>query len=115
MPQRYRVSAPPPTDPYLHQWFLQVQDALNQLPNISIVSTTNGPSASNITGVKGDIVVDIGSSTTAAWIKREGSKNTGWIALDRFPAQSGETTAEFSSVWAAGVWEAMVWEGDVWA
>ena len=96
MAQRWRLSAPPLTpDPDLYNWLIQVQDALNLLPNLSISSTTNGPE-SNTTGEKGDVLLDVGSAITGSWVKQTGSDTTGWVELDNYPIDSVATLLESS-------------------
>ena len=67
----------------LNCWLTQVHDAINDLPNFSIVSTTDGPE-SNQTADPGTLLIDVGSATTTTWIKQSGSGSTGWVELDNY-------------------------------
>lgn len=67
-------------DQALATWLQQVADAINGLPAMSFISTTDGPNASNYSGDYGSIVVDVNSSsTTVYWVKRTSNTTTqGW-------------------------------------
>lgn len=80
MSRRLRISAPPPSRGPDALWFQQVTDALNVLPNFSIISTSAGPN-SNTTGDPSNIAFDVGSSVTKLWLKVSGTTTTGWSAL----------------------------------
>lgn len=82
MSRRLRVRQPPRVDDrQLADWMREVTDAINVLPNMSIISTSNGPNSA-YTGNSGDIAVDIGSSATTFWVKRIGDGSmSGWSAL----------------------------------
>jgi len=75
---RFRINRPPQVaDHNLNVWFDQVTDAINQLPNFSMSSTTNGPN-SQVTGDSGTILIDVGSSATTFWAKLSGTTTSGW-------------------------------------
>lgn len=80
MSRRLRVTAPPPGNGALYDWARQVTDALNGLPNFSLISTSAGPNSS-VTGDPGALAFDVGSSVTKLWLKTSGSTTTGWSAL----------------------------------
>lgn len=82
MARRTRLSYPPRTDnPALDGWLQNLYSEINNLPNFSIVSFTDGPN-SNETADPGTILLDVGSTITKAWVKQSGSTNIGWVALD---------------------------------
>ena len=65
-------------DPNLQLWLQEVKDAIDGLP-FSYFSTSDGPNSSLITAPLGTFGVEIGSSATKFWFKKEeASLNTGW-------------------------------------
>ncbi len=77
-----RVTAPPSSvSGELYVWLNQVRAALNNIPKISY--TSYGNPNSNVTGQRGDILVNLVTSTNTAlwWGKTYGSSNTGWTSL----------------------------------
>ncbi len=81
MAKRQRVIAPPPQlGDRNDAWFNQVTNALNTFPNLSIISTANGPN-SVITSDPYNLAFDVGSSATHLWFKSSGSTTTGWEAF----------------------------------
>lgn len=81
MARRQRISAPAPIAHGPEDvWFNQVTAALNALPHLSIISTSNGPN-STITSEAFALAFDVGSSATHLWFKFSGSTTTGWKAV----------------------------------
>jgi hypothetical protein len=81
MARRTRINSVPTTqDRVLNAWIAQVTEALNVLPALSIVSTSNGPNSA-ITGASGELAFDVGSSNTTMWLKASGDTTTGWAAV----------------------------------
>jgi len=92
MPQRFRIPEPPITkDTEVNRWFRRVTEALNQLPDYSIMSTSAGPE-SNATAAAGALGIDVGTSSAGTfWIKLNAGEVTaagtidhtrGWASLD---------------------------------
>ena len=79
MTRRIRVSQPSGTGNLaLDRTLREFADQINLFPNMSIISTSDGPE-SNFSGNSGDIIIDVGSSATTAWFKQAGSDSTvGW-------------------------------------
>lgn len=78
MSRSLRVGQPPRTsDPDLAAWMREVGDALNGLPAFSISSTTNGPNGA-VAGLRGTLLIDVGSVASTMWFKNSGSTTTGW-------------------------------------
>ena len=103
MARRTRLSRPPfiQGNLELNRWLTQVHDAINDLPNFSIVSTTDGPE-SNQTADPGTLLIDVGSAKTGSWVKQTGSGSTGWVELDNYAISSVVTigdTACFAGLW----------------
>ena len=75
-----RLPLPPISfDPAARNWAGAVSDAIAHLPELSIISTTDGPNTSGTSGSLGALAVDIGSSATRLWQKHSGSTSTsGW-------------------------------------
>ena len=82
MSRRLRIRQPPQVkDPNLNRWLQDLAAQINQFPNFSISSTTNGPN-SLITGDSGTFLFDFGSSATTLWFKRHSDGSTsGWSAV----------------------------------
>lgn len=80
---RRRIIQPPTTgQPALDRWMREATDEIVAIPPMSVVSTSDGPNSSAITGSKGDLLVDIGSATTKFWQKTSDTTATsGWEAL----------------------------------
>ena len=69
-------------DPQMEAWARALEDRVALLPNHSIISTSNGPNSSGLTGDLGDLATDIGSSVTKLWQKHSASTSTtGWSAF----------------------------------
>ena len=84
MPDRLfqRVPRPPSTlSGPLYAYLQRIADRLNSIPNISY--TSYGNPNSNVTGARGDLLVNLVTSTNTAlwWGKLYGSSNTGWTSL----------------------------------
>lgn len=62
----------------IDRWAQDVTDAVNLIPNFSIISTVSGPE-SYVTADPGVIAFDIGSSVTRWWGKYTTSGMTGWV------------------------------------
>jgi hypothetical protein len=101
MSQRWRIEVPPhiPENPRLDRWVQSVHAVLNKFPNFSLSSTTNGPE-SNTSGDPGEILVDVGSSATAGWIKQTGSGMTGWVELDNFTSVHDSFDPEYGMLYS---------------
>jgi hypothetical protein len=67
-------------DRQLDTFLRDLTDAINQIPNFSIISTSDGPE-STVTADAGVFGFDIGSSHTTFWAKVSGDTTTGWKAL----------------------------------
>lgn len=78
--RRLRVGRPPRTDnPALDAWLDQVADAINGVPDLTIVS--GNPNTSGITGGVGTLAVNILSSATQrVWVNVRGT-SSGWSWL----------------------------------
>lgn len=73
---------PVTVDPQMLVWARAVEAVVLSLPEISIVSTSNGPNTSGITGSTGALLIDVGSAATRLWHKRSASTSTtGWSAF----------------------------------
>jgi hypothetical protein len=63
-------------------WARAVEAIVLALPNVSTISTSDGPNSSGLTGSLGDIAIDVGSSSTRLWQKHSASTSTvGWNAF----------------------------------
>lgn len=60
-------------------WGRKVYDILNGLPPISTASIGNPNS--NISAIRGSVLINFSSATSVLWAKTVGSGNTGWVAL----------------------------------
>lgn len=77
---------PSNVDPQFLVWARAVEMQLLTLPELSVISTANGPNVSGRTGSPGALAVDIGSSVTRLWQKYSASTSTtGWSAYSRIP------------------------------
>jgi len=65
----------------LRLYLTEMASALNMMPRVSY--TSYGNPNSNVTGQRGDLLVNLVASTNTAlwWGKLYGSSNTGWISL----------------------------------
>lgn len=78
--QEIRVPLPPPVDDRAQgRWQLDVADALNKLPNLSVFSYSDPNS--NVTAQAPSLGFNIASNVSGLWFKQVGSSNTGWVAL----------------------------------
>lgn len=99
MARRQRVRTPPTTlSSEVHTYLDELAAAINQLPNFSISSTTNGPE-STVTGDPGTILIDVGSAVTKAWVKQGTSAMTGWRELDNYALSSIATYVPATVEW----------------
>lgn len=81
MARRTYIRRPPPSgNPALDLWLTDVERVLNEFPNMSTSSTTNGPE-SLVTGSLGMLLVDVGSSVTRLWQKQTEGGTSGWSAI----------------------------------
>lgn len=77
-----RVRMPPSTiTGDLYQYLAALAREVNKMPRLSY--TSFGNPNSNVTGQRGDILVNLVTSTDTAlwWGKLYGSSNTGWVSL----------------------------------
>lgn len=74
-----RIGSPPTTgDRGLDRWLRDLATELNQFPNFSTSSTTDGPE-SIIAAPPGTLYIEGNSSvTTHLWFKSSGTDTTGW-------------------------------------
>jgi hypothetical protein len=92
----FRITYPPSSsDANEDRWRLEVYDALNQLPNISVRSLVSSPNSSNITANTGDLLVDIGSAASARLFQNLSGVTTGWHPIGEVPAASFPVTSVF--------------------
>ena len=71
-------AVPSVEDPALQAWLQEVKEPLDSLP-FSYFSTSGGPNVSLVTAPLGTIGIEIGSSVTKFWLKKEeDSLTTGW-------------------------------------
>ena len=78
----HRVRLPPSTiTGDLRLYLTEIAAALNMMPRISY--TSYGNPNSNVTGQRGDLLVNLVTSTNTAlwWGKQYWSNNTGWVSL----------------------------------
>ena len=82
MARRTYIRRPPPSgNPALDLWLNDLERTINELPNMSTSSTTNGPN-SRVSGSLGMILVDVGSSVTKFWQKQTEGGMSGWSSVD---------------------------------
>ena len=81
MSRRIRVPQPPNTaNPELDRWLLTLTNVMNQFPNFSIISTSDGPESVE-TASPGVLAIDVGSSNTTFWVKTSTETTIGWQSL----------------------------------
>lgn len=78
MSRRARVVARPSDN--LAGWYREMTQGMNEFPNMSVISTSDGPE-SNTTGDRGHLAIDVGSAATTLWVKTSGTTTTGWTAV----------------------------------
>lgn len=73
------LSQPPQVeDQSLQQYLQEIKDAIDGLP-FSYFSTAGGPNAALVSAPLGTLGIEIGSSVTKFWVKKEeDSLTTGW-------------------------------------
>ncbi len=81
-----RVGPPPLGTPAPLVSYLQVlADAINRMPRFSYFSGST-PAASNLSGLPGDVAINMGSASTSSRVWVKGSNNTipnttGWVVV----------------------------------
>lgn len=77
LPITFNLPRPPFGLPLpLFQWAEAIQLAMNGLPQFSIFSTADGPNSSGVSGNRGILGIDVGSSKTRLWVCTSDGTNT---------------------------------------